>query len=107
MKALAASLFAGYAAAKQCQTLSIPVDISSRQGTFKEVPVESNLDVGAFATRFIEYQYNYTAELLTGYQTLEKSISISAQYCTPDNGSNGIIQVLSHGIGFDKTYVQF
>lgn len=107
MKALAVSLFAGYAAAKQCQTLSIPVDISSRQGTFKEVPVESNLDVGAFATRFIEYQYNYTAELLTGYQTLEKSISISAQYCTPDNGSNGIIQVLSHGIGFDKTYVQF
>ncbi|KAL1593615.1 hypothetical protein SLS59_009129 [Nothophoma quercina] len=104
MKALAASLFAGYAAAKQCQTLSIPVDISSRQGVFKEVPVESNLDVSAFATRFNEFQYNYTAALLTGYQTLQKSIQISAQYCTPDGGSNGVVQVLSHGIGFDKTY---
>lgn len=106
MKALAASLFAGYAAAKQCQTLSIPVDISSRQGVFKEVPVESNLDVSAFATRFNEFQYNYTAALLTGYQTLQKSIQISAQYCTPDGGSNGVVQVLSHGIGFDKTYVR-
>ncbi|KAF9698970.1 hypothetical protein EKO04_003320 [Ascochyta lentis] len=104
MKAFTASLFAGYAAAKQCQTLSIPVDISSRQGLFKEAPVESNLEVGAFATRFNEFQRNYTAELLTGYQTFQKCISISAQYCTPDGGSNGTVQVLTHGIGFDKTY---
>lgn len=103
MKALAPLFLAGFATAKQCQTLSIPVDISSRQGLFKEVPVESNLDVSAFATRFNQYQYNYTAELLTGYQTLQKSIEISAQYCTPDGGSNGIVQVLTHGIGFDKT----
>ncbi|KAJ4398060.1 hypothetical protein N0V91_010464 [Didymella pomorum] len=104
MKALVASLFAGYAAARQCQTLSIPVDISSRQGVFKEVPVETNLEVGGFATRFNEYQFNYTAELFTGFQTLQKSVKISAQYCEPDGGSNGIIQILSHGIGFDKTY---
>lgn len=103
LAALAASLFAGYVAARQCQTLSIPVDISSRQGVYKEVPVETNLEVSAFATRFAEFQYNYTAELFTGFQTLQKSIKISAQYCTPDSGSNGIIQILSHGIGFDKT----
>lgn len=105
MKAFVAALFAGHAAARQCQTLSIPVDISSRQGIFKEVPVETNLEVSGFATRFNEYQYNYTAELFTGFQTLQKSINISAQYCKPDSGSNGIIQILSHGIGFDKTWV--
>jgi pimeloyl-ACP methyl ester carboxylesterase len=105
MKAFATSLFAGYVAAKQCQTLSIPVEISSRQGVFNKVPVESNLDVSAFATRLIEIQYNYTASLLTGYQTFQKSIKISAQYCTPDDGSNGIVQILSHGIAFDKTYI--
>lgn len=103
LKALAAACFVGYAAAKQCQTLSIPVDISSRQGVYKEVPVENNLDVSAFWTRFNEYQYNYTAALQTGFQTLQKSIQISAQYCTPDGGSKGVAQILSHGIGFDKT----
>lgn len=101
--ALAASLFTGYTAARQCQTLSIPVDITSRQGIFKEVPVEGNLDVGAFATRYNQFSFNYSAELFTGFQTLQKSIEISAQYCKPDNGSNGVVQVLTHGIGFDKT----
>jgi hypothetical protein len=96
-------LLAGLAAARQCSNFIIPVDISSRQGQFKEVPVEGNLDTGAFATRFNEYQTNYTATLLQGYQTLKGSYKISAQYCKPDKGSSGKIQLLSHGIGFDKT----
>jgi hypothetical protein len=89
-------LLAGLAAARQCSNFLIPVDISSRQGQFKE-------DTGAFATRFNEYQTNYTATLLQGYQTLKGSYKISAQYCKPDKGSSGKIQLLSHGIGFDKT----
>jgi hypothetical protein len=103
LRAIFAVLLAGSAAARQCSDFLIPVDISSRQGQFKEVPVEGNLDVGAFATRFVEYQGNYTATLLEGYQTLQGSYHISAQYCRPDNGSSGTIQVLTHGIGFDKT----
>ena len=62
------------------------------------------VDVGAFAIRFNEYQKNYTATLLQGYQTFQGSFKISAQYCYPDSGSNGVIQLLNHGIGFDKTY---
>jgi hypothetical protein len=103
LKALSPLLLAGLAAARQCCYIDIPVDISSRQGKFKEVPVESNLDTGNFATKFVEFQKNYTAALLEGYQTFEKHGSISAQYCHPDGGSNGKIQLLSHGIGFDKT----
>lgn len=98
-------LLAGFAAARQCSNFLIPVDISSRQGQFQKVPVENNLDVSAFATRFNEYQKNYTATLLQGYQTLQGSYKISAQYCHPDSGSKGIIQVLTHGIGFDRTCV--
>jgi hypothetical protein len=105
LKAIAPLLLAGFAAARQCSNFLIPVDISSRQGQFKEVPVEGNLDTNAFATRFTQYQKNYTAELLQGYQTLQKSYNISAQYCCADSGSNGKIQLLSHGIGFDKTCV--
>lgn len=103
--ALTPLLLAGFTAARQCSNFIIPVDISSRQGQFQEVPVENNLDVGAFATRFNEYQKNYTATLLQGYQTLQGSYNISAQYCHPDSGNKSIIQVLTHGIGFDKTWV--
>lgn len=102
-KLLAASLFIAYSGAKQCKILNIPVNISSRQGVFNKVPVETNLDVSEFTTHLIEFQYNYSASLLAEYQTLRREIKISAQYCTPDSGRNDIIQVLSHGIGFDKT----
>ena len=98
-------LLASVVAARQCSVFQIPIDISSRQGLFKAVPVENNLDVGGFATRFNEYQKNYTATLLEGYQTLQGSYEISAQYCCPDSGSSGTIQLLTHGIGFDKRSV--
>ncbi|KAH7402850.1 Alpha/Beta hydrolase protein [Pyrenochaeta sp. MPI-SDFR-AT-0127] len=104
LKSLPILVLAGFATARQCSNFLIPVDISSRQGIFREVPVEDNLDVGAFATRLNEYQKNYTATLLEGYQTLQGSYKISAQYCHPEGGSSGVIQVLTHGIGFDKTY---
>ncbi|KAI8938736.1 hypothetical protein NX059_004603 [Plenodomus lindquistii] len=104
LKTLSPLVLAGLATARQCSNFLIPVDINSRQGQFKEFPIESNLDAGAFATRFNEYQKNLTATLLEGYQTLSGSYQISAQYCKPDSGSSGTIQVLTHGIGFDKTY---
>ncbi|KAF1947316.1 alpha/beta-hydrolase [Clathrospora elynae] len=104
LKAILPLVLAGFSAARQCSNFLIPVDISSRQGQFRKVPVEGNLDVGAFATRFNEFQKNYTATLLEGYQTLVGSYNISAQYCRPDSGSKNKIQILTHGIGFDKTY---
>jgi hypothetical protein len=96
-------LLASVATARQCSNFLIPVDISSRQGQFKKFPVESNLDIGAFAIRFSEFGANYSAAQLEGYQTLKGSYKISAQYCRPESGSSGTIQVLTHGIGFDKT----
>lgn len=98
--ALSALLLASIAAAKECTTFQIPISIESRQGQFKKIPIENNLDVNAFSLRFTEFGKNYTAELLEGFQTLKGNYDISAQYC---KGSAGVIQVLSHGIGFDKT----
>ncbi|KAH7078742.1 Alpha/Beta hydrolase protein [Paraphoma chrysanthemicola] len=104
LKKLAALVLASTVAARQCSNFLIPVQISSRQGQFREVPVESNLDTGAFAIKFSEFGKNYSQTLLEGYQTLRGCYNISAQYCRPDSGSSGTIQVLTHGIGFDKTY---
>ncbi|KAF2681206.1 hypothetical protein K458DRAFT_372073 [Lentithecium fluviatile CBS 122367] len=97
-------LLAGLAAARTCSNLTIPVSISSRQGQFKDVPAESNLDTGAFAQAFTQQGRNYSATLLEGFQTVTGNYSISAKFCYPDYGTGSTIQLLSHGIGFDKTY---
>lgn len=103
LKALSPLFLASFVAARQCSTFLIPVDVSSRQGQFSEIPVETNLEVGAFAIRFSEFQGNYSDALFEDFQTLQGSYKISAQYCKPDTGSSGTIQLLTHGIGFDKT----
>ncbi|KAF2658539.1 alpha/beta-hydrolase [Lophiostoma macrostomum CBS 122681] len=98
-------VFAGLATAKQCQNFTIPVDITARQGKFLEIPLEGNLDATTFSQLLTQNGANYTATLLQGYQTLQGSYNISAKYCIPDNEKPGpIVQVLSHGIGFDKSY---
>ena len=98
--------FAGAVTARHCQNFTIPVDISSRQGKFLTIPQNGNLDATTFSQLFTENGVNYTNVLLSGYQTLVGSYNISAQYCIPEKGKTGsIIQLLSHGIGFDKTYV--
>lgn len=109
---VAASLFApvflaGLAAAKVCTNVTVPVNIDARQGVFNVPTLQSNLDATTFALNFTRQGTNFTNVALTGYQTLQFSANISAKYCRPDNdnSTNPTVQVLAHGIGFDKRYV--
>jgi hypothetical protein len=104
VSSLAILLLAGIAVAKTCTNFTVSVDISSRQGLFREVPSAGNLDATTFAQEYTRIGQNYTAVLLQEYQTLQGSYNISAKFCHPDSGVKGsVIQLLSHGIGFDKT----
>ncbi|KAF2702744.1 alpha/beta-hydrolase [Pleomassaria siparia CBS 279.74] len=98
-------MLTGIATAKICTNITIPVDISSRQGLFRTVPLEGNLDATAFIQEMNNIGQNYSAVLLQDYQTLVGSYEISAKFCYPDSGVKGsTVQLLTHGIGFDKTY---
>ncbi|KAL1611949.1 hypothetical protein SLS60_000172 [Paraconiothyrium brasiliense] len=101
---LSTLLLASFAAARTCSNFSIPIEISSRQGVFPDIPAESNLEVTDFAQQFSQQGRNYSAKVLKGYATVQGKYKISAKYCQPDSGTGSTIQILSHGIGFDKTY---
>lgn len=96
-------LLAGFAAAKTCLNLTIPVDISARQALYKPVPIEGNLDVTAFSQAFAQQGQNYSQVLQKDFQTVKGNYSISAKFCHPDKGPGSTVQLLSHGIAFDKT----
>lgn len=38
------------------------------------------------------------------YATIEKTYTVAATYCEPDAGPSKSVQLLTHGIGFDRTY---
>ena len=89
---------------RNCVNFTIPISISARQGLFPDIPAKGNLEVTDFAQKFVQQGRNYSNTILKGYQTVKGDYDISAKYCYPDKvGST--IQILTHGIGFDKTYV--
>ena len=83
----------------------MPVDISARTAVF-DIPVpQTNLEATAFIQNFTQQGRNFTETALTGYRTTEGRYEISAKFCTPSDSGNAnpTIQILTHGIGFDKT----
>lgn len=40
----------------------------------------------------------------TQYKTVKGSYKLAATYCEPDNGPGDAVQVLTHGVGFDRSY---
>jgi hypothetical protein len=102
---IASALFIVVASAAQCRNLTIPISISAQNGIFK-VPIPTNNDdTISFTLHASRQGHNYTAEVLTGYKTVAGDYSISATYCRPDNGSSEVVQVLTHGLGFDRRSV--
>jgi hypothetical protein len=89
--------------ARTCQNITVPVEIEARNGIFNLLQPQTNLDVTHFALNATSNRYNFTKAALTGYQTVTGTYNISVTFCQPDTAKSGAIQVLTHGIGFDKT----
>ncbi|KAL6719557.1 hypothetical protein ACLMJK_003799 [Lecanora helva] len=100
------ALLAGSVAAKTCVNLTIPIDISSRNGVFNIAVPQSNLDSTTFIQNVTQQGRNFTETALSGYATVSGHYKISAQFCKPSvcNTPSSTLQILTHGIGFDKTY---
>lgn len=104
-KALALVLLAGLAAAKICTNMTVPVDISARTGVFNIANLQTNLDATTFIQNMTRPGQNFSEVVLSKYATTSGTYNISTQFCVPSasNVTNPTVQVLTHGVGFDKT----
>lgn len=117
-------LLASVATAHVCINATVPVTITAREATFGNLATpQTNQDAIYFALNETKQGSNFTDVALTGYHTKKGTYNISTQFCMPDsvakevasgtwgskssntNTSNPVVQVLTHGIGFDKTSV--
>ena len=105
-RALALAVLVGSSAAKQCTNMTVPVTISARNGIFDIAIPQTNLDATTFIQNLTRQGQNFSEVALSGYATTSGTYNISAQFCVPSAGnvSNPTVQVLTHGVGFDKTW---
>ncbi|KAK0765868.1 hypothetical protein N5P37_001808 [Trichoderma harzianum] len=96
--------FATAVAARKCHDLTIPISISARNAVFDLPALVSELDVTNFFLDFVRPGVNTTDKYLTGYKTVSGHYNIAATYCQPDHGPGETLQILTHGVGFDRSY---
>lgn len=97
---------AGAATAKTCYDVTMEVPVTARNGVFNNIDTpETNFDATSFVLAATKQGRNISETALSGYATVSRDFTISAQYCMPKNtGSSAYtLQILTHGMGFDKT----
>ncbi|KAK2602131.1 hypothetical protein N8I77_008689 [Diaporthe amygdali] len=100
----AALVLAGLSSARKCIDLSIDVPVVSRNAVFNQTTPTTDIEVTNFALDLTRQGHNRTNEVLTGYANIKKTYTVAATYCEPDSGPSKTLQLLTHGIGFDRTY---
>lgn len=100
----AAAAFIGSASAMTCTNITVPVDLSARNGVFNLKAPQNSIEATNFILDNTQQGTNYSHTILDGYKTVSGHYELAATYCVPENGSAKTVQLLTHGIGFDRSY---
>ncbi|KAL4871856.1 hypothetical protein BDV12DRAFT_205706 [Aspergillus spectabilis] len=110
LKSLSLALLLPFAQAgkPRCFDFSLPIHVSLPITQFNISPFEDNYESIGLLVKSVGRTAN-ASELIAGQYNLDQSYNISFRYCEPSRRStkNGAIQVLTHGLGFDKAYWDF
>lgn len=100
-------------AAQQCQNITIPVTISANNSVINDqAPYPNNQsEVTTFIAKFLQIPQPSSSRFINGSFINNATYNITATYCqsTASNATNSTkpLQILIHGIGFDKGYWDF
>lgn len=90
---------------RKCKDFDIPVLVTAQNGIFEFPPLTNNEEAADLG--FILGNRNSQPAVPSGYVNITGTYNINARFCTPIKGGDKakIVQILTHGVGFDKSYV--
>ncbi|KIW65399.1 hypothetical protein PV04_07662 [Phialophora macrospora] len=90
---------------RPCVQLQVPVEVTANNSDYAIPRVDSNIDAVDLVLDTSTRSRQDMAAPLPGVLPIKQTFSISAQLCVPQGGSKSdILQVATHGLGFDKRY---
>ncbi|EAW12224.1 uncharacterized protein ACLA_061860 [Aspergillus clavatus NRRL 1] len=92
----------------RCTEFKLPIHVSLSLPQFKVPRFDSSYESTAFLAASVSRTANLSA-LVAGQSQIDRSFGIYFRYCEPEKSKHrtDILQILSHGIGFDKSYWSF
>ncbi|KAM5351024.1 hypothetical protein ACJ41O_003747 [Fusarium nematophilum] len=100
------TLFALFAAAsaRKCTNITVPVSLKTENAVFNLRTPLTKIDVTNFALNLTRQGENFIKDAQKGTVVVSGSYDLAATYCEPDAGPGSHIQIMTHGIGFDRSY---
>ncbi len=93
--------------ARNCQNIRVPVSLTA-QNVVLNIPAPTN-DIEA--TSNVLSSLGAIRSGGAGFTPVPANVSgdyeLAATYCEPDAGASRVLQILTHGIGFDRSYWDF
>jgi hypothetical protein len=99
----AIALCCGVSLGHKCQNITISLNRSVRNGDFTTIIPQNGIDVTKFTLHAAAQGRNYSQVLLTNHKTATNSYSISATRGIPERREGKVLQILTHGTGFDRS----
>ena len=103
---------AGLVAGQTCTNITIPVRVNTTQPRINNLTAPlpaNNTQVTEFVQQYLQQPQPQSAYFINGTYQNAAQYNITATYCVPATGLNQSkpLQILIHGIGFDKSYWNF
>jgi pimeloyl-ACP methyl ester carboxylesterase len=93
--------------ARTCIDFQAIVNVQANNSVYDVYRVDSNIDAVDLAWNMTAWTSPNVTQRELGPHPVNQSFSISARLCVPPNTSGpkaGILQIATHGVGFDKRY---
>ncbi len=92
---------------KQCVELEVPIPVLATNHHYTMPRVDSNIDAVDWTLNVTTWSTPSAAERVTALVPVDRTFKISAQLCVPrQRGAKAdILQIGTHGLGFDKRSV--
>ncbi|KAK2131979.1 hypothetical protein NOF04DRAFT_1368488 [Fusarium oxysporum II5] len=108
IKSLALFTLITAASARKCTNITVPVSLTSQNAVFTiEAPL-TGIEVTSLAVNLARQGAPpYPEQVQKGFTTVSGNYELTATYCEPDAGPGKELQIMTHGIGFDRSYWDF
>ncbi|GKT65216.1 Ctr copper transporter family protein [Colletotrichum tofieldiae] len=99
--------FATVAVARVCQNLTVDVLVTSTNNFYNISVPETNVDVTNIMIGLSVPGKDLSANYFVRPANISKTYQLASTYCEPDSGPGRVLQILTHGVGFDRRYWDF
>ncbi|KAL2825347.1 Alpha/beta hydrolase family-domain-containing protein [Aspergillus cavernicola] len=93
---------------RSCIDLDLSVPVTANNSIYDVPRVDNNIDAVDLIWDLDRWTAPATADRITAMKTVQQTFTISVQLCVPDDYDDSekanILQIATHGFGFDKRY---